>query len=65
MDGPKCPKCGQNYYVRSDKFICLKCNYYVERKKSSELKSDKIPYGCIACGGPYPSCKTSCNLFDD
>lgn len=23
------------------------------------------PTGCLACGGPYPSCKTSCNLFDD
>ena len=24
-----------------------------------------IPVGCRACGGPYPNCKTSCNLFDE
>lgn len=23
------------------------------------------PAGCRACGGPYPSCKTSCSMFDD
>lgn len=23
------------------------------------------PAGCRGCGGPYPSCKTSCKLFDD
>lgn len=26
---------------------------------------DVPPAGCRACGGPYPDCKTSCNLFDD
>lgn len=25
----------------------------------------KIPVGCRACGGPYPSCKSSCPMFDD
>lgn len=25
----------------------------------------KIPVGCRACGGPYPSCKDSCPAFDD
>jgi len=23
------------------------------------------PAGCRACGGPYPSCMTSCSMFDD
>lgn len=23
------------------------------------------PPGCRACGGPYPSCMSSCKLFDD
>lgn len=23
------------------------------------------PKGCIACGGPYPQCMTSCSRFDD
>ena len=26
---------------------------------------DDIPEGCAACGGPYPSCISSCNLFDE
>ena len=26
---------------------------------------DDIPEGCAVCGGPYPDCMTSCNLFDD
>ena len=26
---------------------------------------EHIPYGCRACGGPYPMCKSSCPMFDD
>lgn len=26
---------------------------------------DILPEGCMTCGGPYPYCKLSCNLFDD
>lgn len=33
-------------------------NYY------SGYNSHK-PAACRACGGPYPDCKSSCNLFDD
>ena len=24
-----------------------------------------VPEGCAACGGPYPSCRTACPMFDD
>lgn len=24
-----------------------------------------VPSGCRGCGGPYPDCRDSCNLFDD
>lgn len=27
--------------------------------------NDDIPEGCAACGGPWPDCETSCNIFDD
>ena len=27
--------------------------------------NDEIPEWCSACGGPYPHCKISCNIFDD
>lgn len=26
---------------------------------------EKIPSECRACGGPYPECRSSCNLFDE
>lgn len=37
---------------------------YKEDKKQREYKGH-IPSGCAACGGPYPSCMSSCPLFDD
>ena len=30
-----------------------------------ERHPEKIPAGCRACGGPYPECRSSCNLFDE
>ncbi|MCI5452469.1 hypothetical protein MR511_01840 [bacterium] len=33
--------------------------------EEDEDNEDDIPEGCAACGGPYPSCKISCPLFDD
>lgn len=26
---------------------------------------ERIPSGCRACGGPYPECRSGCNLFDE
>ena len=26
---------------------------------------DDMPEGCSACGGPYPDCISSCEMFDD
>ena len=39
----------------------------LEKYSLDQLKhdDDDIPEGCAACGGPYPSCTTSCPLFDD
>lgn len=31
----------------------------------SAFGKDIPPAGCMACGGPYPYCKSSCKLFDD
>lgn len=28
-----------------------------------DIEND-IPEGCEACGGPYPECKSSCNMYD-
>ena len=30
-----------------------------------EDDDDEMPEGCAACGGPWPSCKISCSLYDD
>lgn len=30
-----------------------------------DYDDDELPEGCAACGGPYPLCCDSCNLFDD
>lgn len=42
------------------------------RKRKNGTKSqqyysrypERIPSGCRECGGPYPSCKSSCNLYN-
>ncbi len=64
----------------SDLFICPACGWEVETMDyeyddDTELEwapnmvamfKDEIPpEGCIACGGPYPHCRTSCKMFDD
>lgn len=47
---------------------CTKCgciNYIDEDNIIEEDEEDDVPEGCEACGGPYPDCKYSCNLFDE
>lgn len=60
-------------------FLCKYCNEtfdeldleYVSDEEESKGHfndaddTDDVPSGCAACGGPYPYCKTSCELFDD
>ena len=36
-----------------------------EKQDYFDRHIDEIPEGCLACGGPYPTCKDSCALFDD
>lgn len=60
--------------------VCTSCGYSVEAsyynnwkldKEMEEYKEDEddvygsMPECCKACGGPYPSCTTSCKIFDD
>ena len=59
----KCPCCGDFLHNKDGDVVCLKCGYedlyyYIRRAE------DEVPFCCEACGGPYPSCKVSCNLFD-
>ncbi len=65
--------------VRED-YICPACgwavdsmDYEYDSDETEEWTSEMLkvfgedipPAGCIACGGPYPHCKSSCKLFDD
>lgn len=43
-------------------------DYYEDDDYIPSLSEERLmtmPEGCRACGGPYPSCTTSCKLFDD
>lgn len=63
-----------------DMFVCPSCGWAIDRMEyeydngeeeewTPEMLNmyggDVPPAGCRACGGPYPSCITSCELFDD
>ncbi len=48
-----CPNCGQEWYIDGDGECINDDNY------------DDIPECCVACGGPYPDCQSSCSIFDD
>ena len=34
-------------------------------KETMKWNDDTVPEGCAACGGPWPSCQTSCSMYDD
>lgn len=65
-----CPECMRDveFIIGKKKYFCRSCNVYWESDEiiKKESKSNfNVPEGCKACGGPYPSCKTSCKIFDD
>lgn len=65
-----CPMCGgrAEYNIDTDEFICKECGTNAleyDEDEYDEYDEDDIPEGCAACGGPYPSCTSSCKLFDD
>lgn len=64
-DGPltgkwKCPICGKS--VR-ESTVYEKLNR--ENDHFEDELREEIPEGCIACGGPWPDCESSCKLIDD
>jgi hypothetical protein len=53
-----------------DQLVCKTCGHTINHddydyEEYFEECDEDVPYGCAACGGPYPQCKTSCKLFDD
>lgn len=65
---PDCPECGteMKYSYSASEFRCPSCGHTVDQDDLDyDENDDDIPFGCQTCGGPYPSCKTSCTIFDD
>ena len=64
-----CPECGQRLESEDgEHFFCDNCMVtYTDDEVpiKEERYEDDVPVGCRACGGPYPYCKSSCNIFDD
>jgi 20S proteasome alpha/beta subunit len=59
-----------------DKSVCTSCGDSTDTEGQNVMRGSRsnhylntreknAPSGCIACGGPYPYCKTSCPIFDD
>ena len=70
MYGARCPKCGS--YVNASNFsneeyFCVHCGNIFDwgDEDVDKIDEEDIPDCCAACGGPYPDCMTSCNMFDD
>lgn len=78
---PECPRCGTpmkfNFATRI--FKCFSCRYTADEEGGEELAfadddeyndiykrgQTSIPDCCISCGGPWPKCMSSCEMFDD
>ena len=73
-----CPECGAQLERDNDleEWICPECGFsgytsldggaHIEENEEDDFDDDdEMPECCVACGGPYPSCKTSCKIFDD
>lgn len=67
-----CKLCDIELIPDGDTYICENCGREYSEDELDDLTTyvtfddpDDMPSGCKACGGPYPSCKTSCKLFDD
>lgn len=50
-----------------DEWVLTERRIYEPDPESDEYPDeiDGVPVGCAACGGPYPDCMISCDMFDD
>ena len=69
-----CPYCNRRVEYTNIGWVCEWCGENLKDDEVTDeplgdveypLGSEDKPDCCIACGGPYPSCKTSCSIFDD
>lgn len=71
---PDCPICGSEMLYNDivSRYKCTICNHKMDDDDldydsifDDYYSDDVVPFGCKACGGPYPNCKISCKIFDD
>lgn len=77
---PTCPHCGDTmkFNFSTNIFKCFSCGYTADEEDGENMaysddydsifgkpSEDEKPESCIACGGPWPSCKSSCKIFDE
>ena len=55
----------QTYTRKRNKKNTSKKQSGTRAQKYYDRHPEHIPSACSACGGPYPECRDSCNLFDD
>ena len=55
-----CLKCGNSNKIGKSEII-----FDNHEDFSYDDEDEEVPVGCIACGGPYPNCMTSCKMFDN
>ena len=56
-----CTECGADAWMSDYGILCFDAVYFDD----DDENIDGIPVGCVACGGNYPNCTTSCPMFDD
>ena len=68
-----CKECGGEMENMENVFlVCAECGHSIEIEDYDEewedlfeLETPEVPEYCNICGGPFPSCCSSCKLFDD
>jgi hypothetical protein len=63
-----CPKCGADGWLSWCEETKESVVILARERTYEEIYTDpdaNTPACCIACGGPYPDCLTSCKIFDD
>lgn len=61
----ECHDCGETFY--EEELLEVRDELKEDFSEKPSLLDDilDMPPGCRACGGDYPNCITSCNMFED
>ena len=65
-----CPQCGTDLSIvldgipGSEPEVELEDDNYISEEDAWADPVNNMPQCCVACGGPFPQCTTSCKIFD-